>query len=169
MAYGNWGAWVFRNGTHMPTHEDQTPYKETEYTAGYGQVFGWLGDKLNETTDPDLGPHHAVLGAGRVRLCGYKNYPSAYLDGVAVALEPFKLDNGDTPGVDEWWTDDQYHGFIEGVEISAQQFDGNMLDLLLVEPDGTRWTSRCGYCYGAGHMDDDSTPIDWSIYAAAQS
>ena len=140
MAYGNWGAFVYRNGERQPNREDQTPYRETELEAGYIQAFG-VGD--------GLGPHHAVLGSGRFRLCGYKSSPMAYLDGAKVDLSPFKV-------LDEEADEDrpEYHGVIEGWTFVAVPFnDPEGIKLTLIEPDGTKWTSRCGYCIGAGHED----------------
>lgn len=147
MAYGNWGAWVFRNGELMEQWSDQTPYRESELAAGYLQAFG---------RREGLNPHHAVLGEKRVRLCGYKSSPSLFLDGEAVDLKPFVTNVYDT------WTAqdgtvyedaDEWAGEIEGYRFGATFNQENMIDLWLIEPDGTRWTSRCGYEYGAGHDD----------------
>ena len=38
MAYSNWGAFVFKNGVRMPTHEDATPYREEKNTPRYLQT-----------------------------------------------------------------------------------------------------------------------------------
>lgn len=161
MAYGNWGAWVFRNGEHQPTHEDQTPYHEETMAPGYHQAFG-----IHQTADAGFGspvlsrdamvdPHHAVLGGADMRLCGYKNWARLYHQGAEVELTPFKI-GADTT---EWGTEqDVYEGEIDGYRFRADQHNGNMIDLLLVEPDGTRWTARCGYGYGAGI--DDGEPRD---------
>lgn len=170
MAYGNWGAFVHRNGERMPKWEDQTPYREGEYEPGYHQAFGIANiglaadgsaaiTKLDR--EKELGPHHAVLGEKRVRLCGYKCYARLYVDGVARELGEFAVAESDSP-----WTakDGEVHhdykahaGTLaldgETYMFTAEQFDDNMIDLELVEPDGTKWTSRCGYCYGAGHQE----------------
>lgn len=71
MAYGNYGAWVFRDGEHMPQWEDQTPYHEEDLVAGYHQAFG-VG------TSDDFPLCHAVLGGAEMRLCARKTYPHLY-------------------------------------------------------------------------------------------
>lgn len=143
MAYGNWGAWVFRNGVNMPNWEDQTPYEEESRESGYHQAFNM---------DGKLGVHHAVLGGNEVRLCGYKNYPALFVRMEAVDLDAYKTSDGDV------WADGTWEGEVAGYRFKAEQFNDNMIDLWLLEPDDTRWSARCGYCYGAGH--DDRSPRD---------
>ena len=167
-AYGNWGAWVFRNGERIPEWEDNTPYHETELIAGYWQAFG-----RNET----VSPHHAVLGQQRMRLCGYKHEPTLFLDGKEVDMKQYVKEglweheewehNGTTHPA--YWSLDGDEGFIdgdiEGYHFTARTFNGNMIDLRLVEPDGTAWTSRCGYGYGAGCMDDEDAKDEAKFFA----
>ena len=143
MAYGNWGALVFKDGERMKNWEDQTPYREKEQEGGYYQVFGKCRD-LGQ-----LDPHHAVLGDMGMRLCGYKSEPCLFHKGEAVSLEPFcKRHPGQSPCDDAEW-----EGEMDGYRFSARQYDGNMVDLELTQPDGSVWKSTCGYGYGAGHMD----------------
>lgn len=137
MAYGNWGAFVYKDGQRMQGWEDQTPYKEEILAPGYHQVFG-LVEGLN--------PHHAVLGSSRVRLCGYKSYPVLFLDGKEVTLDEFKIGESDSEEC-EW------SGKIADHVFTAREYNGNMLDLYLKEPGGSVWNATCGYEYGAGHMD----------------
>lgn len=163
MAYGNWGAFVYRNGERAKQWEDATPYKETEYMPGYGQAFGIARLTIGEDGDPvpvmkpadELRAHHAVLGKDRVRLCGYKCYPRLYVDGEKREMEPFAtlftetmLNDGKT-----YKDVEEYKGEIDGYQFTASLRD-NFVDLYLKEPDGTAWTGTCGYEYGAGHMDD---------------
>lgn len=162
MAYGNWGAWVYRDGELKPDWCDQTPYRETEIQAGYFQAF---------SRSEGLDPHHAVLGEKRLRLCGYKSYPVLFVDGEKVSLAPYVTE------VYETWTDregvahesaGEWRGTIDGYEFGAT-FDtdsGNQLDLWLTEPDGVKWTSHCGYEYGAGH---DDPPVSLSPSKAKAS
>lgn len=152
MAYGNWGAFVYRNGERMHEWEDQTPYEEHRLTPGYHQAFGVVheaGQPVESITidrgRDRISVHHAVLGQQRVRLCGYKNYPIMFLDRERVELDPYLV--GGEP-----FDNAEYKGEIEGCEFTAEQ-DGNMLSLYLKEPDGTVWTSTCGYEHGAGHQD----------------
>jgi hypothetical protein len=152
MAYGNWGAWVFRNGEHMPQWEDQTPYREEDASAGYLQAFGGL--QPDGTRDQSLSPQHAVLGGKEMRLCGYKSYPSLFHRLEPIDLTPFIVDDDD-----EW--NRMYDGELDGYRFRAVQFDHNMVDLFLLEPDGAAWSSRCGYCYGSGHHDSPSDDAGW--------
>lgn len=39
MAYGNWGAFVYRNGERQTDREDQTPYSE-QLTPASSPAFG---------------------------------------------------------------------------------------------------------------------------------
>lgn len=137
MAYGNWGAFVYRNGERMQQWEDQTPYAEESEKSGYAQAF---------QRREGLNLHHAVLGGAEVRLCGYKHWPSLWYRMEPVDLAPYRT------GV-EWGEDYSWSGEVHGYKFSAEQYDGNMIDLELVDPDGTRWTATCGFEYGAGWMD----------------
>lgn len=124
MAYGNWGAFVSRDGIRVEDFED---------------AYFFEGGNLK----------HAVLGGrdNKVILCGYKCFPSLYVDGNKVDLEPYKTTNN------EDYEDNDYEGEIEGYKFSISQYNENMVDMTLIEPDGTVWESSCGFEYGAGHMD----------------
>ena len=153
MAYGNWGAWVFRDGVFMPNWCDQTPYREESEAAGYHQVFMRTSDGLS--------PHHAVLGCREVRWCGYKNWPVLFH-----RLEKIETDAFITsPLPEELYGEHEYEGKIDGeagtYRFSAVQFDGNMIDLFLLEPDGVKWQARCGYEYGSGFDDVPRNDSDW--------
>ena len=143
MAYGNWGAFVRKNGERMKEWEDATPYKEKEFESGYYQAFA---RGLNK----ELDPHHAVLGDKKMRLCGYKNYPVLFFDGIKIDIEQYVVKD---ENYDETDYEHDYKGKIEDYEFTTTQYNDNMVDLYLKEPDGTVWTATCGYCYGAGHMD----------------
>jgi hypothetical protein len=149
MTYGNWDAFVFKNGERMSRWEDNTPYQENDLISGYWQAFGKSETGTNR--------HHAILGDKRVRLCGYKHYPSLYIDGKEIDLKPYV-----TEGLEEYqyegnpgWVVNSFagaiEGEIEGYRFKAHLWDGNMLDLELIEPDGTHWQSRCGYCCHQTH------------------
>ena len=148
MAYGNWGAFVYRNGERMRDWEDQSPYQETTLVSGYHQAFGMQVGKDGQVTKAErgreLGPHHAVLGQQRIRLCGYKCYPVLLVDGKRVELEPYCLN----PGEDY----EEHKGEIDGYVFTSERGE-NSVHLYLREPDGTVWTSTCGYEMGAGFED----------------
>ncbi|MCY0863973.1 MAG: hypothetical protein OWQ57_03390 [Sulfobacillus sp.] len=141
MAYGNWGGFVFKNGERMPDWEDQPPYHETEWTAGYAQAF--LSDKGRN-------PYHAVRGKKRVRLCGYKDSPVLFVDGQQVDLTPYKQR---TPEMSPLEPADGA-GEIDGYRFEwFYDSDPARVDLTLVEPDGPVWSGFSGYGMGAGYDD----------------
>jgi len=156
MAYSNWGAFVYRNGERRPDKEDVGVFDtdEADLPSGARIFANIMKRRAQENTAPWTASHHAVLGDGPVRVCGYKHEPSLWVwrddHGEQVALpQP-----DDT--TDQWDLEDQGGT----VEVDGQswrwwfnQYNGNMIDLQLIEPDGTTWTATCGYCYGAGWME----------------
>lgn len=120
MAYANWGAIVYRNGERVRSHEDLT--------------LG-VGGKT----------YHAVLGDGHVRLCGYKDLPVLYVGEECVPTDEYATG---PIAAGEYCAD--ISGSVDGYEFSATQPSDGMVDLYLREPDGTVWTSTCGFKYGAG-------------------
>lgn len=146
MAYGNWGAFVYKDDVRQKNREDNTPYKEGEIQAGYYQAFQMKDDEIRVV--------HATLGNGFFRLCGYKYYPIIYWKGEEVDLLPYQL--GKNAGTLEWdWSDsDGISGEIEGYKFKAiPQMDPDSVILELTEPDGTKWKSQCGYEMGSGFED----------------
>ena len=103
MAYGNWGAFVYKDGERQPKREDNTPYCEDELEPGYYQAFGG-NDENGERiiTGKKLGVHHATMGHGKFRLCGYKSYPVIFLEGKEIDINQFAKD--ENKGSKDWWT-----------------------------------------------------------------
>lgn len=143
MAYGNWGAFVYKNGERQPNREDATPYREG-LESGYHQVF---------SRDKGYDPHHAVLGNGPFRLCGYKNYPVLFLDGKKEDIVFYRVDK--EIDIDHWEFSES--NGIKGEWKGYKFFAGgdDPLYLEVTEPDGTKWAGECGYMMGAGHEDTD--------------
>lgn len=153
MAYGNWGAYVYKNGERQTEREDNTPYREHELESGYLQAFH------PGRRDGSVRPHHAVLGSGRIRLCAHKSAVVLYVDGAEVDSQELRKQYASHLESDDegylWEAEETiYQGKIEEHSFKAKPFDGNMLDLELIEPDGTHWTARAGYAYGSGHHPD---------------
>lgn len=142
MAYGNWGAFVYKNGVRQTNREDNTPYKEDKLKAGYCQAF--LRDLAGTS------PVHASLGQGEVRLCGYKSYPQLFFNGREISLIP----------EGKHWGEDGIEiiqGEIKGYKYEAEfKTEPNRVILKLTEPDGTIWTGVSGFELGAGHDEDDT-------------
>lgn len=154
MAYGNWGAYVYKNGERQKNREDNTPYKEDELEAGYWQAFG--GNNKDGTrigTKAELYCTHASLGSGPFRLCGYKSYPIIYWEGNSIDYEQYRI--GNTPKEDwNWWESEGIEGELNGYKFKATpDSDPEAVNLELIEPDGTKWTGKSGYCMGAGYDD----------------
>ena len=140
MAYSNYGGRVTRNGVRVTTHEDRTPFHEEDPDSG---VF-LQGNN----------PKHAILGSGRVRLCGYKTDPELWIDGKEIDIEPYcHGPEGEGAG---------YAAYRDGGgDVDGHRFawtvarDKNVVALSLVEPDGTLWLGYSGYGTGAGWDDEE--------------
>lgn len=163
MAYSNWGAFVYRDGKRRRDCEDVPVFgdRSAELAAGSAvRIFVNLL-KLKEAGRLESSPwwqhaHHAVLGDGAVRLCGYKSYPELWVvrDGapekVAIDWDP--------------WSPESPHGYLQAGQIDGYKWqaeaccDPEAVELLLTEPDGTTWSARSGYCIGAGHDEDPDPP-----------
>ena len=105
-------------------------------------------------------PHASELGSGRVRVSFHKNYPVVTIDGVEQDVKQWIV----YPERDEdgyIWTDtneSEYSATIIGHRFQARHVGGNMLDVELIEPDGTIWHARGGYEIGAAFLEDGETP-----------
>lgn len=164
MAYSNWGAFVHKDGVRRPDREDVAVFNDDEkdYASG-ARIFANIMKNMEKYPGGNVpwheNSHHAVLGDGPIRLAGYKHYAGLYEmteDGqvIDVDLAPFKIGKS----TDEY-EQPTYQGEYHGVRFTTRPFDGNMIDLELTEADGSRWSSRCGYLYGAGHMEDDQAEV----------
>lgn len=162
MAYGNWGAYVYKNGERIESHEDVLPYREEEGISGWPIV-------LLVRTEQQM-CHHATLGKERIRWCAHKAYPILYIDGKAMDEQELRKRYATNTSVDPddgyiWEGDDTvYQGEVDGYKFRAQPFDGNMIDLELIEPDGTVWQARSGYAYGAGWEKDSEGNTAYSAH-----
>ena len=147
MAYGNWGAYVYKNGIRQNNREDNTPFSEDELEAGYHQAFGGNNEDGTRVMTGKR-PHcvHASLGSGLFRLCGYKSYPEIYWAGEEIDIKPYLKDS------DNWYESDGMEGEYNGYKFKATpDSEPEAVVLELIEPDGTIWTGKSGYCMGAGH------------------
>lgn len=136
MAYGNWGAFVYKNGERQKSREDNTPFHEDEE----------MGGKIR--------CRHASLGDGDIRLCGNRCYPELYYKEEKIALASFYEGETEIFEGEEYILSDKYVMQFEfkGHLIKIEK-DETFIELTLIHPDGTKWFSKCGYCYGAGHDD----------------
>lgn len=154
MAYSNWGAVVYENSKRRQDKEDVGVFDTAESELPSSSRV-WANIRKTHTMFPDgdapayLHSRHAVLGDDVVRLCAYKNYPELWVcrDGV-----PEKV------AISEEFHDDiEDYGIVEVDEFkwrySFKMYAGNMIDLELIEPNGTVWTATSGSQYGAGYME----------------
>lgn len=157
MAYSNWGSKVFKDDVRRNDKEDVGVFDcdEAVYPSGariFANILKGREKGYPEGEQPwHEHSHHAVLGDNEVRLCGYKSYPELWVMREG-KVEKFVLPEPDYDK-DEWELKDQ----TGEVEVDGKkwkwgfsQYDSNMIDLWLHEPDGSRWHSTCGYCFGAG-------------------
>lgn len=163
VAYSNWGAFVHEGGVRREDREDVAVFNDDEATCpSGGRIYANILKNMERY--PDGNPpwyahsHHAVLGDGPIRLCGYKCRPELWraLDdenAEDIDLAPY-LVSGDRsdPDCEEL----VYEGDVDGCHFYVREYDGNMVELLLIEADGSRWHSICGYVYGAGHLEYDA-------------
>lgn len=156
MAYSNWGGNVYKNGERRKDKEDVGVFdtEESNLPTGFRIFANILKNNKNNNNDWYNHSHHAVLGDGPVRLCGYKDRPELWV------IRDDKVEQVDIEIPD--WDDDNYDDFFNGeIEINGQKWqwefnldgDANKVDLTLIEPDGTKWEGFSGYGIGAGFDD----------------
>ncbi len=177
MAYSNWGSFVYKNGERQKDREDVAVFNtdEATYPTGYRIFVNLLKNKEKygkegegRETPWHEHSHHAVLGSGPVRLCAYKCHAELFVmqpDGEVKRIELPDLCSADGEIRDAslyYFVDEEKYGKEKKEQMklacgsyyySIRHFDGNMIELTLKEPDGTVWTSKCGYCFGAGWTD----------------
>lgn len=153
MAYSNWGAWVHRNGEARHDREDVAVWNTAEADVPAALSI-WtnllrLREEYGETGEAPAyeRAHHAVLGDGYVRLCGYKDWARLF-----VAWPENKVEQVEIPSP---YDQEEAEGTVDMGELGQWKWsydhDGtNRIDLRLVEPDGTIWNATSGYCFGAG-------------------
>lgn len=178
MAYSNWGAFVHKNGERRKDKEDVAVFNTDEADVPSGmRIFANLMKNSAKYGEGDSGvkdtpwhehSHHAVLGDGPVRLCGYKCNPELWVMKPDGAVEQIELP--DICNHDGEIKDASTHFYVyadeygkekkeemkeaEGEYVySARHYNGNMIELELIEPNGNRWSAISGYEYGAGHME----------------
>lgn len=116
------------------------------------------------------------LGKLELRLVADKNNPGLFAGNQPLNLARYRTRHvyaADSADDDR----DEHHYealfYINGVRyfIEALQFDGTMLDLRLIEPDGAVWTARAGYQFGERYPQAEPTriysPIPWEEYHVA--
>lgn len=139
MAYGNWGATVYKDGKHFPSREDAVMYEEEDLIKRKRGLF-----KENKKGN---GMYHASLGNDSFRMVGYKCHPSLFFKGESVDMTKFVKEE------DEYGSatvvEGEYEGYIFTSHLNGDY--GNKISMYLKEPNGTVWTAECGYGIGKGY------------------
>jgi len=164
MAYSNWGAFVYKDGIRRNDREDVAVFNDDEKDFPQAmRIFMNISKRRAESGETKESwaehSHHAVLGDGRVRLCGYKDRPELWKiwgsKFVNIQILPDRF-------WDEYDSEEKELAKEGIVKIGKKEwcwkfkmYNLNMVDLWLEEPGGSKWNSTCGYCYGAGHMDEE--------------
>lgn len=179
MAYNDYGAFVWRNGERMESHEDAV-LERLDGGSGGQAVY----DHLAQGSGGDL--YHAVLGDGEWRLGMYKTtfpYLWHHEDGrwymadllsyaaekprFACEDERYERMTGDkvTRPVELFdWARGLPEGGLEfavpgGPTITIKRgrdarWHGPTIHVSMTEADGTRWEAEAGDRYGAGFEDE---------------
>ena len=160
MAYGNYGAFVYKNGIHRKDRENVAVFDDhmKQYPSG-ARIWANLLEAKEKYGDCSEQPwhehiHHAVLGDSLVRICGYKENAELWKidEGKIIQIkfpEPdYSKDNIQICASGEIGVSDGRYNW------AFWQYNENMINLWLREPDGSNWFGVCGYQYGAGHMEE---------------
>ncbi len=165
MAYSDYGAFVYCNGTRREDKEDVALFATDEETFGTssteipsgariwaalekalkdGKVSGWL------TTI-----HHGTMGDGSIRvLCHKQSLPEVY-----ELLEDGTIQKIDIQQLPEFKDKEEIESFEWGTisfEYKGYKFffaSGEPNIAEMTEPDGTHWECNYDYWYGAGFED----------------
>jgi hypothetical protein len=97
-------------------------------------------------------PQCMYMGSGRVVASFHKSLPELTIDGKPQDVEKLRIvqDGWDMPG-------DEYYLALDGYRWQARNAGETLLDMELVEPDGTIWQGRGGYGFGDGFDDESGT------------
>lgn len=160
MAYSNYGAFVYKDGERRKDREDVAVFDDhlKHYSSGM-RIWANLLEaqkKYGDCTEQPWHEHcqHAVLGDSLVRLCAYKEHAGLW------KLEKDRIIQVKLPETD--YSKDNFqinvHGLVAVYEETWNwafwQYNENMINLWLREPNGSQWFAVCGYEYGAGHMEE---------------
>src|SRR5262245_52742376 len=170
MAYSDYGAFVYENGKRSRDREDVAVFddQEKDVPTGY-RIFANIVRNREKYGPEDRPPwwehsHHAVLGDGPIRLCGYKQAAELWAvdDNGTVArvdLRPFR--QGPEPAHEWEWAYGGFEGEFQGTRFTISPLDEGdaTFDMVFAEADGSVWKATCGYGYGAG-LSDDPDPED---------
>ena len=97
-------------------------------------------------------PQNSYMGTGRVVASFRKYMPLLTVDGEPQDVDALRVTSEDGSILGE-----EYHLELDGYRWQARDIDETLLDMELVEPDGTIWQGRGGYHFGWGFEDESGT------------
>lgn len=185
MAYGNWNGNVYKDGKRRMDKEDvgvwDTDEKDTPKGIRiYANIMKRDPSGSGEVEDSwENHSHHAVLGDGPVRLCGYKTDAELYImdkrSGITQKIDIWdfnyikypdgkkhKNKYGEETDIFSW-----HHNSTSGeIEIEMDEiwkykieYKQGKIELKLIEPDGTIWKGISYYAYDYDGEWIDEMPI----------
>ena len=136
------------------------------------------GLAIPATGDPDsrYNEYAVVIGEKTLRLCAAQQTPILFANGTPVDFLRYRTRHAiAAQSPDDDRAEKHYEAFFyvnnARYLIEALQFDGTMLDLKLIEPDGSVWTARAGYRFGERFPSTEQThmysPTPWEEYRVA--
>lgn len=165
MAYSDYGAFVYCNGTRREDKEDVALFATDEETFGMpsaeigsgSRIWVSLGKARKDGVDRDWidSIHHGTMGDGNIRvLCHKQHLPEVY-----ERLEDGTIRHIDINQLPEFQGKEFEHfewGCIsfkyKGYSFCFKSGEPNEAEM--TEPDGTYWLCEYDYEYGAGFKDE---------------
>jgi len=131
MSYNDWSAEVYCNGARCLDRENVYIYTGITVFLTLDASFSTMTKNLWSVK------YHAVLGDDHIRLCAYRTHPELWRwdgnEAKQISLVPYTVsDEGD------------YVGKIDDYQFVIIPLSPEEISLLLVEPNGTKWTATSG-------------------------
>jgi len=162
MAYGNWEGCVIKNGKRRMDKEDVGVWDIDEANMPKSlRIFAnILKQQKNKDDSWENHSHHAVLGDGAVRLCGYKDEAELWVyDKKAEMTKNIKIwgfiyeENSDKDKKFDFGC--LHNSFAGEVEVSGKTWKykikylsgASRIELILIGPNGSKWTGYSQYAY----------------------
>ena len=138
MAYGDYGAFVYRNGDRRPDKEDANIYDGWEQSS------------------------HGVLGDGAIRVACYKQGLPILFEILEGEIEPRRIsipgsDSEDFNNYEYSPFEFDYKGYHFHFESGECHGDERVSPFVagMTEPDGTVWRCEYDYGFGSGFPEDE--------------
>lgn len=165
MAYSDYGAFVYCNGTRREDKEDVALFATDKETFGMPSAEIGSGERIwaslmkaekdNREIDWLSHIHHGTMGDGNIRvLCHKQHLPEVYErleDGSVHKVEIRELRELKGKEIEDWqWGKISFK--YKGYSFCFKSGEPNIAEM--TEPDGTHWLCEYDYEYGAGFEDE---------------